>query len=269
MRIKALLATSKHLKVAPATLPSNLPDRKTSKNPWINGSRAFDYKTGRLCVRCGHQNHIAKDCVDEPLPAWEQAYLKEIVFDNPPQVSFAAAGFGDYDGNLIPYGSSFSSSTTSPKPSAAFTPSSSSPAMSTASSANAILFGTAGLAASLPRAPIAADVVEAKRTDAMLGEGSGPNKRAHAEDADEEPDPSIRKQGKQPESRTQPVPVPALPQQPLFPPVQALPQQPTDQGMGQPYQFQAPPQQPSATPQQGEEVRTSQTKRKEACRQEG
>lgn len=68
-------------------------------------------------------------------------------------------------------------------------------------------------------------------------------------DATDEPDLSVRKQGKQPESRSQPVsmPVPVFPQQPPVPPMQTLSQQPTNQGIGVPigqsYQFQAAPQQ--------------------------
>lgn len=189
----------------PPVSTKNLPDRKTSKNPWINGSRVFDWKAdGRLCVRCGHLGHVGKECMDEQLPAWEQAYLKEIVFGNPPQVSFASASFGEYDGDLKPYGSNSSTVSTVYTPT---TPSSS----SVASPVNSLDFGTAGLASSLP--VVSVDATEA--AEAFLGEGSGPNKRARAED--EEPP------AKQ---------APSLQQKP---PVQQQAQPPQQH----PYQFQA------------------------------
>ena len=86
-------------------MPTDLPDRKTSNNPWINGSKVYNRKEGVLCVRCGHIGHT-----DASLPAWEQSYLKEIVFGDPPRSSFAAAGYGEFDGQTRPYGSRSNSS---------------------------------------------------------------------------------------------------------------------------------------------------------------
>ena len=59
---------------------------------------------GPLCVRCGETGHIAKECTGRVLPAWEQSYLKSIVFGDSPQSNFCAFGFGSYDGNVSPYG---------------------------------------------------------------------------------------------------------------------------------------------------------------------
>ena len=45
------------------------------------------------------------ECEEEQLPAWEQAYLKETVFGQSPQVSFTQAGFGANNGEAQLYGS--------------------------------------------------------------------------------------------------------------------------------------------------------------------
>ncbi|KAF6238773.1 hypothetical protein HO173_003280 [Letharia columbiana] len=91
-------------------------------------------------------------------------------FGNPPQVSFAAAGFGDYDSNTLPYGNSYSSSS---KASTIYTPSSSStPSGSFASPVNSVHFGIVGLS----------DALDCNGVEAKIGERSGPNKRAHVEE---------------------------------------------------------------------------------------
>ena len=64
-----------------------------------------------LCVKCGYLGYTTKECVEASLPAWEQSYLKEIVFGDPPRSSFAAAGYGEFDGQSRPYGRRSSSST--------------------------------------------------------------------------------------------------------------------------------------------------------------
>ncbi len=131
-----------------------LPDRSESRNLWINGSKQWYIdKDGRLCVRCGHVGHIATTCTDDPLPAWEQSYLREIVFGHSAQVSFTQASFGEYDGGIKPYGfNNLMSGALSP-------------------SSQSVTFGTAGLS-------------EAMRAsaEAYYGEGSGPNKRPHVEE---------------------------------------------------------------------------------------
>lgn len=48
-----------------------------------------------------------KECCEEVLPAWEQSYLKEIVFDRPAEVNFASVGYGEFDGSTKPFGSSY------------------------------------------------------------------------------------------------------------------------------------------------------------------
>lgn len=240
------------------TLPKNLPDRKTSKNPYINGTKSFDLRAdGRLCIRCGHLGHIAKDCMDDALTYWEQSYLKEIVFNNnPSQVSFAAAGFGDYDGNASPTGSTIASS----NPSAAYTPASSSPATTFASPVNSIIVGTADL--------VVTQAAESKSVTANLGESSGPNKRAHVEDEIESPQQSSssRRQEKQPEQRSMPTPVLPqrqnsgqqqqqipVPQNQFQAPQQFQPQQAAIPMQAPTFQFTAPQAAPAATEEAQEE----------------
>ncbi len=81
-------------KFEPYVLPKDLPDRKTSKNQWINGTRTWSFQEGRLCVKCGHVGHVSKECKNNVLPAWEQSYLKSIVFGESPQSNFAMASYG-------------------------------------------------------------------------------------------------------------------------------------------------------------------------------
>ena len=51
--------------------PREMPDRTTSKNPYINGTTSWSYKEdGQLCVMCGTKGHIAPACDTAPLPAW-------------------------------------------------------------------------------------------------------------------------------------------------------------------------------------------------------
>ena len=211
--------------------PKNLPNRSESNNPWINGSKVYAYdKDGRLCIRCGHLGHISKECQDDVLPAWEQSYLKELVFGSSAQVNFASASFGEFDGNVHPYGSRCSS--TPPQ----FTPQASSSATSQMSGAllspqsNSILYGVAGL--SLTPA-------DSHAVDTNLGESSGPNKRARVED---ENIPPIQEANSVP--RPQPYRQPAQ-QQPQVPP-QANVNQPPFQAMPAPAQQSFPQPMPAS-----------------------
>ena len=85
--------------------PRDLPDKSRSQNPYINGSMPYSLRTdGPMCVRCGELKAKKDDghtCI--PLPAWEQSYLRELVFDTPAQANFAVAGFGDFDGRSSPW----------------------------------------------------------------------------------------------------------------------------------------------------------------------
>ena len=130
-----------------------------------------------------------------PLPAWEQAYLREIVFGTPPQVSFATAGFGDYDGNVSPW--TFprdqvkpftESSSSSSSRSGAWTPSSE----SSASRPNSVTFGAAK-SLFLP-------LGESNAAAANYGESSGPNERPHE---DESQSQTVQNDTSQPQNVTQ------------------------------------------------------------------
>ena len=186
--------------------PRTIPKRTTSKNPFINGSKSWTIeKDGRLCIKCGHLGHLPKECNDEVLPAWEQSYLREILFGTSPQVNFAAAGYGDFDGRVYPFGTSTSSVSTTPATRTPQTSTTSSPmtsgalATSASSSSNAITIGCAGLSrqpASLPKlsglsGPTSSDLTEANvnAIDANYGEGSGPNKRPHIDQPLPQQDP--------------------------------------------------------------------------------
>lgn len=59
---------------------------------------------GALCVSCEKCGHTSKQCTDSNLPAWERAYLKEIVFGDPPQVNFVHLGGGEQDQDTSPFG---------------------------------------------------------------------------------------------------------------------------------------------------------------------
>ena len=169
-----------------------MPEKSESKNPFINGSKVWVIdKDGRLCIRCGYVGHIGKECKDEPLPSWEQAYLKEILFGQPPQVSFAQASYVENDGGAKPYGSysvlSHSSSSTAsssgmdiplskssegPKPPAQSTENRFAGVSSLSSPMNhSIGFGVAGL--SVQGHPGSNPTT----ANNYYGEGSGPNKR--------------------------------------------------------------------------------------------
>ena len=85
-------------------LPPNLSGRTASRNPFINDTRTWIKQLGALCVSCGKCGHTSKQCTDSYLPAWERAYLKAIVFGDPPQVSFVHLGGGEQDQDTSPFG---------------------------------------------------------------------------------------------------------------------------------------------------------------------
>ena len=249
----------------------DIPNRSESKNPWINGSRQWAMsRDGRLCVKCGNLGHIATECADEALPAWEQSYLREIVFGQVPQVSFAASGYSFFDSSAKPYGGysilSNSSSSGVHTPQESSIPTSSGGLGSPSS--HSIHYGTAGLL--MP--PAAA---ETKYVEANYGEGSGQNKRltndsplsptqptqadpnkrrVYVEDSESpptqqigpppQPQPQPAPQFQQPQY-VQPEPQPAPQQQQPQPPVQPEQPQPAQQFVPQPQ----PVQQPSVQPQ--------------------
>lgn len=86
-------------------VPKSLPDRKTSGNPYINGEKVWSPADGPLCVKCGEVGSRSNEdhqCL--LLPAWERSYLRSIVFGDSAQASFVSYNYGQYDGNLKPYG---------------------------------------------------------------------------------------------------------------------------------------------------------------------
>lgn len=166
--------------------PKDLPERATSKNPWINGTLIWSYdKDGRLCVSCGTKGHISKDCTNAALPAWERSYLRMIVFGDPPQANFASAGYGSYDGNSQAYGTPSDAD----RLASLSTSSSIDTYVDLSPRSHSLSFGLAGLR--MDRSS------ESKVAVANYGEGSGPNKRPHFQE--------------------EPAPVQQPPQQPAFP----------------------------------------------------
>lgn len=82
-------------------LPPDLPDRSTSGNPFINKTRTWTRQLGPLCVNCGKFGHNSKQCTDGCWTAWKRAYLKGILFSDPPHVSFVNFDGGDMDHKAI------------------------------------------------------------------------------------------------------------------------------------------------------------------------
>ena len=177
--------------------PKEIPERSTSKNPYINGTSIWSFKQdGQLCIKCGTPGHGSPSCDNLPLPAWEQSYLKMIVFGENPRANFAAVGFGEFDGAIKPYSESSSStrpilrkaSTSSDsKATGVMTPTSS---VDSYLSSSSLQFGVAGLEGtcrSLPQRSSShpgslSQPPEVNLLEANYGEGSGPNKRPHMEE---------------------------------------------------------------------------------------
>lgn len=231
--------------------PKDMPDRAASKNPWINGTLNWSFsKDGLLCVKCGTKGHSTKTCDALPLPAWEQSYLRMIVFGDNPQANFASVGFGEFDGAVRAYGTSAQPTTDSQASSATGPPTPTSSIDSYISPrSNSVQFGVAGL---LSRSHSADVKVSQAHSDAFLGEGSAPNKRAHVEEEvpESSQQASRRRQEKQPE---RPQSTPTEPQQ--FVPQQQQYQPPmmqshTGMNQGPSFQQQVPPTQAIPQPQQ-------------------
>ncbi|KAI0998944.1 hypothetical protein K3495_g9251 [Podosphaera aphanis] len=57
-----------------------LPDPRTSRHPFINGQRAYNGET--CCYKCGQFEgvgvHLGKDCRNQPMAHWEQAYIRKL-----------------------------------------------------------------------------------------------------------------------------------------------------------------------------------------------
>ena len=243
-----------------------LPDRKRSKNPFVNGSRIYSKANdGLLCVRCGTLGKRAGDGHDcGPLPAWEQSYLREVVFGTSPQSNFAAASFGANDGAAKPWewpdisgSSSPSSSSSSITP--ILTPSSSLVSSPSVRSIFATPLAEAYLNKAAFSNSVGAEV--SGRAHSYYGEGSAPGKRPADQDQDQPqqgPASKVPRQAPQlaPQQTSQqtsnpqqhaPNPPPWMPSQPQVNPQmppQAHPQAPSQAPS------QAPNQQPFPAPYQ-------------------
>lgn len=187
--------------------PRELPEAIKSKNPYINGTLVWSIdKDGVLCVRCGEVGHIGRSCTSLPLPAWEQSYLRNLVFGDPPQVNFAIAGYGAYDGATKPYGSDLVKDNSGWKPYNDSKPTSPTPVPgiltpTTSVSSRSVGYGFSGL-----KLNSEVPATETKAVEAFYGEGSGPNKRPHVEEI---PEPVQNQQPPQPPQQpTQAVPGP-------------------------------------------------------------
>ena len=165
------------------------------------------------------------------LPAWEQSYLREIVFGNAPQVSFASAGFGEFNGRALPYRSGSERSNS-------YGGSSSSQSLYTPISASSSTNMSGGLSSPASKSisyGIAGLHTESNTVNAFYGEGSGSNKRPHIEMSKESSQGSQGTfQASQPTSQNQNPP----PRQPnLLPQLNQIP------GATTPQPFRAPQQQ--------------------------
>ena len=198
--------------------PKELPDRTTSKNPYINGTLVWSFaKDGTLCVRCGELGCMAKNCKNSPLPAWEQSYLRMSVFGDNPHANFASVGFGHFDGATKPYGTD-SPATLAPDPDSSWKPSAASssastlgPATPSSSIDSYILPYSSSLEVGIAGLNFSQLEPEVKAVEVQLGEGSAPNKRARVEDEDTSPPPPLPKQPQLPQPQ---LPQPQLPQGP-------------------------------------------------------
>ena len=139
----------------------DLPDGKTSKNKYINGTVQWHNTSGVLCVKCGETGHVSRYCSTTPLPAWEQAHLRSIVFGGSPQANLASVGFSD---DSAPYGS------------VPLTPSTSTSSSTTSASvpSSSVTFGFALLPKPVTQA------AEVHSVDALLGEGATKRSRTEA-----------------------------------------------------------------------------------------
>ena len=158
--------------------PRDLPDKSRSQNPFINGAKSYSMRgDGPMCVRCGEMNAKKDDghkC--QPLPAWEQSYLKEVVFGTPAQSNFAAAGFGEYDGRVYPWSRPTLDGSDSSSSAPMRTPSSGS------STSNSVTIGVS----EVYRQPQAQAPQQSNSVEVLYDQTSGPNKRPRVEEINED-----------------------------------------------------------------------------------
>ena len=115
-------------------------------------------------MSCGKCGHTSKQCTDSYLPAWERAYLKEIVFGDPSQVGFVHLGGGEKDQDNSPFGCH-----NTPAPYQSFT------SYDTTRS-NSVSVGW-------EQQPSLASELNSMSVNAFYGESSGPNKEPNMEGA--------------------------------------------------------------------------------------
>jgi hypothetical protein len=81
----------------------NLSSASTSKNSYINETKSWVPDNNALCMKCEESDHISKKCADKMLSAWEQSYLKSLMFENSSQSNFCATEYEHYDENVELY----------------------------------------------------------------------------------------------------------------------------------------------------------------------
>ena len=177
-----------------------------SSNPFVNGTTPCGPGTGRyVCIKCGEEGHISKGCDNKPMARWEQDVIRGLVMPN-----------RDTGANPFSSNTSRNSFTSGGRDTPA------------TASTKSITYGIAGIDMTGNANRGSPDV---KHVEVMLGEGSGPNKRAHRDESIESNTQTQQNSGAE---RT-----PNPQQPPAFQPGSST---------GQPFFFQGIPAMPPAEP---------------------
>jgi hypothetical protein len=75
----------------------------TSLNEFVNESKKWFSEDDSSCVKCDELDHMIRDCINRMFSAWEQFYLKSLIFEDISQSNFCSADFDAYDDNVISY----------------------------------------------------------------------------------------------------------------------------------------------------------------------
>ena len=129
-----------------------------SDNPYINGTRTFTPGSGVFVyIRCGEDGHISRNCINLPLSRNEQHTLRTMILGNRDQYPGFPRPAITGTGPLMPA-----------------TTNDALPSRPPTVGVHSMTYGMAGLQATSRNV---------NSTEAFLGEGSGPNKRPHVEEA--------------------------------------------------------------------------------------